>query len=106
MMANRVAVVGHSHVRRLEEHCNGDNLSLNNIQIRFFSRGGLTVPQLFDRDIFTPLLAFRPQGLVLLIVIPSTNRTFYFESHQRHQASVPLNSICIYLANPPQACRN
>ena len=67
MMANRVAVVGHSHVRRLEEHCNGDNLSLNNLQIRFFSRGGLTVPQLFDRDILTPLLAFRPQGLVLLI---------------------------------------
>ena len=68
-MSAKVAIVGHSHIRRLEEYLDGNNLRLPraNIDIRFFSRGGLTVPGLFDPAILTPLLMFQPQALVLSI---------------------------------------
>ena len=56
----RVAIAGHSHVRRLEREVNGNNFRLRSeeIQVAFFSRGGLKVANMIDQDVISPIIVF------------------------------------------------
>ena len=65
----RIAIVGHSHVRRLQNVIDSESVSFpfDDAQIRFFHKGGLRVPQIFARDFLCPLLEFNPHAIYLCI---------------------------------------
>ena len=65
----RVAIVGHSHVRRLLEATQGNNFNMSNadVEIRCFFKGGCTIPRLFGTDIMSPMLSFQPDAVIVWI---------------------------------------
>ena len=65
----RVAILGHSHVRRLMEATQGNNFDISraDVEIRCFFKGGCTIPRLFGADIMSPLLRFQPDAVIVWI---------------------------------------
>ena len=66
----KIAIVGHSHVNRLNDSAvNGNNFHFptDQVETAFFGRGGLRVPNLFGADILHPLIAFEPDAVILLV---------------------------------------
>ena len=65
----KVAVVGHSHVWRLEKFLNGDNvgMSRNEVRLEFIGKGGLTIAGLCHKRIVSKLRRFSPDAIVYFI---------------------------------------
>ena len=66
----KIAKIGHSNSRRLEESAvNGNNFNFptDEVETAFFSRGGLVVPNLIGADILPPLISFQPDALIFLV---------------------------------------
>ena len=65
----KVAVVGHSHVWRLEKFLNGDNADMSRKQLRleFIRIGGLSIAGLCSKRIFRRLRRFSPDAIVYVI---------------------------------------
>ena len=65
----RVAIAGHSQIRRLEREIHGNNFRVRTeeVQVTFLGRGGLKDANLIDQDVISPIIDFQPDALVLLI---------------------------------------
>ena len=63
----RIMILGHSHVRRLNDVIHSDfRINPQQAVIRFYGQGGLRIPGLFSNNI-NMLQNFQPEILILMI---------------------------------------
>ena len=82
----RIMVLGHSHVRRLNDVIHSDfGVNPQQAVIRFYGQGGLRIPGLFSNNIINMLRNFQPEFLILMIgdndIAPSVRTSHDVAAH-------------------------